>query len=258
MAKIDVLTIRDIHFDFTQMPRFWLNGDVYVTHMFNASSVGFPAVEQFVIQAVKSYIDKIQLQELHTACLGLIKQEAMHSREHGQYNQRLIEQKYDVAFFAESLHRTLHKLKKKYSPLFILAVALGFESFTTIVCKQILEKDILLSIDNETKRFWKWHTMEELEHKSVLMDLYKYVGGGYVLRVSALTLVLLAYCYYGIRIYSNFLRHDKVSVLKGLVNLFWKNTFFVKSLLKALACYRYSYCPGKLDCDHLLEFESII
>lgn len=121
----------------------------------------------------------------------------------------------------------------------------------------VLTDDLLKNAENDVARFWKWHMMEELEHKSVLMDLYIQMGGGYVRRVSIYTLVLIHYCYYGLKIYFTFLKVKKASRFRGLQCVFGKNSFFIKSIFRSFQYYRYQYHPDHLKTRHLLNFDSL-
>ncbi len=63
----------------------------HVTHFFNALSLLFPAGERFFMDSVRNYRDQIDDPELKKQVLGFIGQEAMHTREHIEYNDLLQE-----------------------------------------------------------------------------------------------------------------------------------------------------------------------
>ena len=55
----------------------------------NALSLLFPAGERFFMDSVRNYRDQIEDPELKKQVLGFIGQEAMHTREHIEYNDLL-------------------------------------------------------------------------------------------------------------------------------------------------------------------------
>jgi predicted metal-dependent hydrolase len=248
---------RDLNFDFSLAATAWLNNDICLTHMFNTPSIVLPQIECFVNFAVYHCLDHINDITFREQCFNFIKQESRHAKTHMQYNSILRNANYFCDEVVNKLKHKLQKIKKKWSLISILAVAVGFESFTMTISKIVLEENILGNSDNDINQFWRWHMMEELEHKQVLFDLYQQMGGGYVKRITIFTLVLINYFYWGLKIYFKFLNINKVSKLKGLKYIFSKNSFFLKSVIQSLKFYRYNYHPNKLNTDHLLDFNSL-
>ena len=123
----------------------------------------------------------------------------------------------------------------------MLAFAVAFECFTSIISHIVLQHHLLLQSDETMARFWQWHMVEELEHQSVLIQLYHEMGGGYFRRVSILTLVLFYYCFFGFRIDFGLLRVDRASYIKGLMTACGRQSFFIRSLIKVLRCYKRRY-----------------
>lgn len=251
-------TPRDLKFDFTQSPKHWIKQDICTTHMFNTPSLFLPYMEGFVTYAVRAVLDKIHDGKLRQDCLNFIKQEMCHAREHVNYNTMLKNHGYTIPADIKKIKRQLYWLRRVCSPLSLLAIAVGFECFTTFLCKSALENQTLLNADDTMKRFWKWHMMEELEHKSILMDVYIHLGGGYLKRITAFTMVLVVYCHYALSIYRHFLKADTHSQLQGIAHALHKQSFFRKSLILALRCYSYRFHPYQIATNHLLDFNSIL
>ena len=67
----------------------WHERGAHVTHFLNALSLLFPAGERMFMDAVRAYRDDITDPELKKAVVAFIGQEAMHSREHVEYNEML-------------------------------------------------------------------------------------------------------------------------------------------------------------------------
>jgi predicted metal-dependent hydrolase len=83
----------------------------------------------------------------------------------------------------------------------------------------------LLKSDNPVVDMWKWHSLEEVEHKSVSHDVYKAINGSNkVLRV-VMKLALIEMGRNTIKIAIKMLRHDKqfwkLSTFKGMFKFFF-------------------------------------
>lgn len=173
---------RDIHFgiDGCDMRR-WCNDDACRTHFFSAMSIMFPEGEKFFIESVRHYRDRIADPQLQADVAGFIGQEAMHGREHRSYNIALTHAGYD----AEGLERrTLKQIaftRKMLPPKGRLAVTIALEHFTAILADAMLTDDrILGNSDPRMAALWRWHAIEETEHKAVAFDVYKLVAPGFL------------------------------------------------------------------------------
>ncbi len=244
------ITPRDYHFNFSSMPASWLDNNPYLTHMFNGPSIGVPYMEGLVNFAVKRCLDKITDKELLDDCLHFIKQETFHSREHIKYNQQLRKLGYHSDIIANKIKKKLNQVKKKWSPLTVLAMGVAFENLVSAVSITVFEDQILKDANMPIKDFWEWHLMEELEHKTVLFDLYQHLGGGYLRRIIMYTLATSAYCYYSLQIYLQFVKKDGGSKIKAFFFVTSKKSFFMKSLLRSFAFYKFDFHPDKMSINH--------
>lgn len=68
----------------------WHSWGPTVTQFFNTLSLFFPEGERFFINSVRKYRDRIDDPELQEAVRAFIGQEAMHGREHEDYNQKMV------------------------------------------------------------------------------------------------------------------------------------------------------------------------
>ena len=150
-------------------------------------------------------------------------QDATHTREHIKYNQLLCELKgYDLekleSIFVKSLEKShTDKVDNKTR----LAITTAIEHITATMGTNILKGKILKS-DNPVVDMWKWHSLEEVEHKSVSHDVYKTINGSdKVLRI-VMKLGLIDLIFVITRIAIKMLKHDKQ---------FWKLSTF-KSMFK--------------------------
>jgi predicted metal-dependent hydrolase len=152
-----------------------------------------PPGERFFIRAVRHFEDRVTDPELKGLVKGFIQQEGLHMRAHNEFNQSLAQFGIDVEREIAAAERTMSKLQKRLPRKMQLGVTVFLEHVTAIGAHMLfMEPLIAESMHPELARFWRWHAAEELEHKAVAFDVFRAVGGGYLLRVfSALTAVLL-------------------------------------------------------------------
>ena len=71
------------------MPRYFASGDPVMSHAVAMLSAMFPPGEDFFVRSVRAYRDEITDAHLREQVKGFIGQEAMHGREHREFNTRL-------------------------------------------------------------------------------------------------------------------------------------------------------------------------
>jgi len=170
---------RDLHFDFSQVDlRRWHPGGEHVSHYWNVHSLQFPRGERFFINSVRHYRDQITDPALQQQAAGFIAQEAMHGREHEAYNEALRGIGYPLEAMDRWVARTLKVAKYTLPPKGRLAMTAALEHLTAIGAEDALGHDNDLDrADPQMARLWRWHAVEETEHKAVAFDVYREVAG---------------------------------------------------------------------------------
>ena len=167
-----MITVRDIKFGpKTVTSPWWLGGDPFGTAFFNALSVTFPQGERFFMESVRRF--KAELPEKLAAEAGaFITQEAMHTREHVAFNRLVREQGHDVEAVEARTRRRL-AIARARAPRVQLAVTMALEHFTAILAHALLARPGHLDgASAEAQALWRWHAIEEIEHKAVAFDTY--------------------------------------------------------------------------------------
>jgi predicted metal-dependent hydrolase len=96
----------------------------------------------------------------------------MHSREHVAFNRRAVEAGYDVAPLEARVDYRIEETKSR-PPIVNLAATMALEHFTAILANQLLGNPRhLRGADPESAALWRWHSMEEIEHKGVAYDTW--------------------------------------------------------------------------------------
>jgi uncharacterized protein len=151
--------------------RWWLGGDPIATAFYNALSITFPRGEAFFIESVKAHRDGTP-PKLAQEIRAFIQQEVVHGREHIAFNKRVVDAGYDIARLEESVTESL-ELTKGRPVILNLAVTMALEHYTAIMAQQFVKNAIHFSgADDESRNLWRWHAIEEIEHKGVAYDTW--------------------------------------------------------------------------------------
>jgi len=154
--------------------RYWLNGDPVATAVFDALSATFPQGERFFMDSVRRFRNDTP-PALQTQIAAFITQEAIHTREHLEFNRRLAEQGHDLVSVDERL-KVLFDRAREAPDYMQLAITVALEHFTAILGHAILaDPRYLAGADPEAARLWRWHALEEVEHKAVAFDTLDHI-----------------------------------------------------------------------------------
>jgi predicted metal-dependent hydrolase len=191
------IPVRNLRFDVkdADRPRFWHAAGPAVSVYFDNLSVFFPVGERFFIQSVKAFKDKApEGTPLADAVRAFYAQEAYHGREHRAYNARLEALGYPIARMEKRVERLLAVVTRVAPPRFQLAATVALEHFTAFMGQQLLQNPALLEgSDPELAALWRWHAVEENEHKAVAFDLFVAAGGTWAERAAAMVLAALIF-----------------------------------------------------------------
>jgi predicted metal-dependent hydrolase len=166
------IQVRDRRFGRGDAPdRWWLGGDPYATAFYNAMSAAFPKGESFFIESLRQFRDDLP-PKLAAEVATFTVQELLHTREHVAFNRRVEEAGYDISSLQAAVDRRLAPIRLK-PPIASLAATMALEHFTAILAHQLLANPVhLAKADPVTAEMWRWHAMEEIEHKGVAYDAW--------------------------------------------------------------------------------------
>ncbi len=172
---------RDINFDLKDINlRNWHPAGSHVSLLLNTLSLLFPDGERFFIQSVRHYQDRITDPVLQAQVKGFIGQEAMHGREHQIYNDALEADGLPARAIQEKVLNLLKMGHKLLSSRAQLAITIALEHFTAILADALLSDErILANTPPKMAALWRWHAIEETEHKAVAYDVYQAMEGGF-------------------------------------------------------------------------------
>jgi predicted metal-dependent hydrolase len=163
---------RDVHFDLSSAGAgFWLGGDPVGTAVFNALSLTFPDGERMFMDAVRHYRSQLR-GKLADDVRGFVAQEAAHLREHRAFNQLIDRNRYPVAAIEAKVRQRIAAMRSR-GPMATLVVTIALEHFTAMMAEMHdLQRDLFEGVSPDIERLWRWHAMEETEHKAVAFDVF--------------------------------------------------------------------------------------
>jgi predicted metal-dependent hydrolase len=158
--------------------RWWLGGDPVGSAMYDALSVTFPKGEAFFVESVRAFREGAP-PKLAAEIKAFTTQEVMHSREHVQFNRRALAAGYDMSALERRVDERL-EITKTRPPIVNLAATMALEHFTAILAHQLLSNPRhLAGADPESANLWRWHSIEEIEHKGVAYDTWLHATRGW-------------------------------------------------------------------------------
>ena len=158
--------------------RWWAGGDPIATAFYNALSITFPKGEAFFIESVKAFRDGVP-EKLEREIRAFVQQEVMHTREHVSFNKRVADAGYDLTRLEQQVGEALAMTKDR-PQILNLCVTMALEHYTAILASQFLtDKNAFKGADQEQIDMWKWHAIEEIEHKGVAYDTWLHATQGW-------------------------------------------------------------------------------
>lgn len=172
------ITIRDRRFPREGKRRWWLNDDPVASAWHNALSATFPRGEAFFVESVKAFRAGVPPQ-LAEEIRVFIAQEVNHSREHIAFNRAAVDAGYDMTWIDRSVADWLEATRGR-PPIVNLAATMALEHFTAMMAHEFLSRpEYFRGADPESAAMWRWHAIEEIEHKGVAYDTYRHATRGW-------------------------------------------------------------------------------
>jgi predicted metal-dependent hydrolase len=234
--------------------RLWNGGDSFRTHYLNALSMSFPVGEQFFIDAVRKGVSQLPVEERpqwDAAVRGFVGQEATHRFLHGQFNAELEWQ----GLVNRWQHWAAWRIEKGQGlhPVNHVAVTAAYEHFTAVLATGLLtHPDWLGGAPDDLALLWRWHAVEESEHKTVAFDIYRAMGGSERRRILWFAYIsLLFFLESTAQTWLNLWRSGRwwrpTTWFQGLAFLFGPGGVWAASLVPLLRYLRPGFHPLQLE-----------
>lgn len=151
--------------------RWWLRGDPLATSWHNALSVAFPKGEALFIEMVRAHRGGAS-EKLAAEIQAFIRQEANHTREHLVFNRAARDAGYDLSGIERRIDQRLAEIRER-PPIVNLAASTMLEHLTALLARETLANPHYLGdCEGEPADLWRWHAVEEIEHKAVAYDTW--------------------------------------------------------------------------------------
>jgi hypothetical protein len=151
------------------MNKYWCDNSPVWTHYGNASSILFPAWERAFAAVIQHYLPVVKDQELKSRMIEFMNEELSHANAHESFNIR-----YDLGDAEKAEFRKAKLVHRKPGLPFWLGTMVSIEHLAACMSRSVLGR-----WGHRTGRDYKlfcWHAKEELGHKSLAIDLWRYLG----------------------------------------------------------------------------------
>lgn len=235
--------------------RWWMGGDPIATALYNALSATFPKGEAFFVESVRKFRDGTP-PKLAEEIRAFVSQEVMHSREHVAFNKRAHEAGYDLSSLEKRVDWRLDMVRAR-APIASLAATMALEHFTAILAHELLrDPRHLAAADAETAALWRWHAIEEIEHKGVAYDTWLHATRDWPRfkrwRVKAKVMLLVTRNFVVDRTAGTLelLRQDGITGPKAWARFFWFAFVRPGMMRKVLGAWASFFMPGFHPWNH--------
>jgi uncharacterized protein len=251
---------RDLRFDLADVPKAWHGGQLSVSLFFDALSVFFPEGERFFVKSVKAFKDDPRVNVgLKADAAAFCAQEGHHGREHDRYNDMLRTQGLPVDALESHVTRLL-RMASWFPKRRQLAITCALEHFTSLLGVLVLSDAHALEGAHPTMQsLWRWHSAEENEHKAVAFDVYKAVGGSWLVRAWSMLVVTLSFWMHVVVFHLRFMHAAGILFSVKEHAALFRYLFLSPSgglhsiVLPYLRYYAPSFHPNEIDSKPLVE-----
>jgi predicted metal-dependent hydrolase len=183
------ITVRTMKFDVPSAADFhplYIAGNSVLSYQHSAFGLYAALVEPFVVKTLRRLLERIRDEELRENLDRFCRQEAQHYQRHNDFNRVILAQGYP------GLEERLARLRAELdgflgncSDRFCIGYTEGFESYTTQFALRMIGSGLY---DHKRTHpafgsLFKWHMLEEIEHRKVAFDVYQHLYGDYLYRV---------------------------------------------------------------------------
>lgn len=169
-----MITVRNNKFNFKTTPFKYYYTNKFMMHFLNALSVTFPGGEDFFVRSVRQYRSNNKNDPFEKEISAFIGQEAYHSLAHKQLNEYAQQFGISALEMEHYVDKSLKYIQKHLSNEICLAVTIALEHYTATMAEELLTNNKWLNnMDPDFVKLWKWHSMEEIEHKHVAFEVWK-------------------------------------------------------------------------------------
>ena len=255
------VTFRRMKFPFEDegFDKYWHAGSPFLSFFWDSLSAAFAPGETFFIDSARAMRELTDDQALLDEIGAFCKQEGHHTAQHIKFNKMVQEQGVDSRHAEAVFTGFLNRAREEMEPAEMLSVTCALEHFTAGFAHQYLSNPkVTEGADPKVTALWRWHAMEETEHKGTCHDLYEQVDGKYFKRVTVM--IGAWFMISAITFYSTFrmLKRDGKlwrggKIFHGLRYLFGFQGLFTRMIPWYFWYFRRDFHPWKHNNSNLIH-----
>ena len=182
------IPVRTMKFDVPAGPfhPLYIAGNAQLSYQHSATGLYVTYLEPFFVKSLRRVIDHISDEKLRDDVDRFSRQEAQHYQRHADFNKIVLAHGYP------GLQERVDRLKQDFdgflsqrSDRFRIGYIEGFESYTTQLGLKLLGSGLYdhKRTDPAFGNLFKWHMLEEVEHRNVAFDVYQHLYGDTLYRM---------------------------------------------------------------------------
>ena len=189
MVRMQPIPVRTMKFDVPSAADFhplYLAGSAALSYSHSAFGLYVALLEPFAVKSLRKVLDRIRDTQLREEVDRFCRQEAQHYQRHIDFNKVILAHGYPgLETRIEELRQDLERFLGNASDKYCIGYVEGFESYTTQFALRMIGSGLY---DHHRTHpafgaLFKWHMLEEIEHRTVAFDLYQHLYGGALYRV---------------------------------------------------------------------------
>lgn len=246
--------VRRMDYSFEDMSKYWCNNEPTFTHYFTGLSTLFPEGESYFVRSVRALRGKIKMETMLDRDIGaFIGQEAMHSKEHHAFHASAQQYGLDPESLEKVTGVILKNIEKIFPKKWNLLITVGMEHYTAVLVVEMMKNVNELMTDDNIRKLWLWHSVEETEHKAVAYDLYQALYGkglsAYIPRVTLFTLSLILITVMSHTYQLVLMKRDKqlLNIKSWIKFAHFGQEKYRKFIPQFLDYYRFDFHPNQTD-----------
>lgn len=163
----------------------YIAGNATLSYLHTALGLYVVYLEPFIVKSVRKVMPQIRDEELKEEVDRFCRQESQHYQQHADFNKVILARQYP------GLQARLNRLRDDFdgylrdrSDRFRVGFIEGFESYTSQSALTLLNSGLYEHKRSEPRfaGLFKWHLIEEIEHRNVAYDIYQHLYGNYLVR----------------------------------------------------------------------------
>lgn len=183
------IPVRTMEFDVPGAADFhplYLAGSAALSYRHTAFGFYAALLEPLAVKSLRRVLPRIRDDRLREELDRFCRQEAQHYQRHIDFNNVVLAHGYrGLEQMVDALRREMEDLLREGNDRRCVGYVEGFESYTTQFALRMIESGLY---DHRRTHpafgsLFKWHMLEEIEHRNVAFDVYQHLYGDYLYRV---------------------------------------------------------------------------